>query len=274
MRRLFLILILLSSWTPGTACSCYYTAHFCDYAAQYFEWTEGRSVVARATFNDYKNGDRSGQGFFPLYDFTLTGVYAGDARAGDRISLLGQDGGNCNGWLNEPRAGEEFIILYANRPDTFMSYYSQVEVDNPYPIFDMPGCGPSALPLRNGMVSGDIAAGVVRMDLPSFIARLYQDCLSEYVPAGGTPSGPDLLRVNATVSPNPTRLAVQVQFAEAASIYAVGLYDMLGRRIYYEDLRGEVIREYRIPVAGLAAGVYVLVMDTDGVRVKEQVVVY
>lgn len=272
MRYLIPLLFLLLP-AAGRACSCIYTDNFCKYSANYFEWTQDSTLVARVKFTRFR--DAAGQsGYFPLYDFTITEVLAGNGpRAGDRISLLGQDGANCNGGISDPRSGQEFVLFFASRPDSYFSAYGIENVDNPYPIYDLPGCGVSVLPLRNGRVSGAIAQGVRTLSYAEFKEQLHL-CLPEKYREPEPDLGPWPFSVGAIVSPNPARDRFVVALSAPAAIYNVSLYDMVGRLITRESLDGEVITEHTLTVAGLPSGVYVLVMHTNGVRVKEQVVVY
>ncbi|WP_116127430.1 T9SS type A sorting domain-containing protein [Lewinella sp. IMCC34183] len=242
---------------------------FCAYSADYFAWTEGKAVVARVRLLKFANASR--QGYFPLYDMELLEVYAGDASVGDRVSLLGQDGGNCNGTIRDHRIGEEYIVFFPNTPDRHMTYYNDSDVDNPYPIFDLPGCGPSVLKVVNSQIRGTIAEEVNSVPLSGF-SRQLTHCLGDYVKDDGEAHIP-VPAIRVAVLPNPAREGFTVRPERAIAVHRITLYDVLGRLVWREDLGGEIVSEYRGSVAGLASGMYVIVLETDGLRIKEQVIV-
>ncbi len=250
-----------------TACSCFLTETFCQYTQDYFEWTEGKTVVARVKLLEFGNAYR--QGYFPRYDLEILEVYAGEMQSGNRVSLLGQDGGNCNGHIPDTGEGDEYIVMFPNIPDRYMSYYVEENVDHPYPVFDLPGCGPSVLTVDRGRVNGIIAEGVRSVSLTEFRGAL-ADCIGEewVVPVGSDG------RISGTVYPNPAREYVEVQLSTPSAVFSVSVYDVLGRLIFREELGGKVISEHTLSVANLPAGGYVLVMEMEGIRVKEQIIVY
>ncbi len=266
--RLFPYLLLLFPAT-GFACSCAWTETFCAYTKSYLSWTEGNTVVARVRLVKFANASR--QGYFPLYDFELLEVYAGEAALGDRVSLLGQDGGNCNGVIEHYRIGAEYIVMYPNTPDKYTTYYDDSDVDNPYPIVDLPGCGPSVLTVDGWQVRGAITETITSVPLSTIRDEL-RECLGELFPQENP--NPDRPRATGvSILPNPATTSFTVQPEEATALYGIAFYDMLGRLIWKDELSGEIVTEYRVSVVGLPAGVYVLVMQTDGLRIKEQVIV-
>jgi hypothetical protein len=75
------------------------------------------------------------------------------------------------------------------------------------------------------------------------------------------------------VYPNPTSDRFRVFFAEPAPVFDAALYDVAGRLISREKLDGTPITEHIANVNRLPSGVYQLVMETDGLRVRKQVMV-
>ncbi|MBC6995404.1 T9SS type A sorting domain-containing protein [Neolewinella lacunae] len=270
MKYLAFLLFFLPS--TAYACSCLFTATFCEYAAQYVEWTEGETAVVRATYLGFRSPDVDG--FAPLYDFRLEGIIGGSLPGVSRFSLWGQDGGNCNGPVAPLEEGEQYIVLFPSR-EGYTSYFPGLQsgVDNPYPIYDFPGCGPASLKVEaGGSVTGPIAPDLQRVGLASF-ARELENCLGDKFQEWAGGNGPVLPQpIEADVFPNPANESFTVTFTETP-IYDVLLYDLAGRLIWEEQLGGAVRTEHSINVRSLPAGVYFLVMETDGLRIKERVVV-
>lgn len=265
------LLILLFLFMPvmSSACSCFYTESFCEYTENFFEWTEGETVVVRARFKEFRTPDVNG--YAPLFDFVILEVIAGEMDA-SIVSLWGQDGGNCNGPIMQLNEGAEYMVMFSSRPG-YTSYYGDLAtgINNPYPIHDFPGCGPATLPISGTTITGAIAPGISSISVSSFRQQL-AECVGEEVIAN--PENPLFPVYEATVSPNPAREFFTVTFAEPAPVFQISLYDMLGRLISREQLNGALISSHEVIIEKLPAGVYVLVMETDGIRVKKQVVKY
>lgn len=265
------LLILLFLFMPAmsSACSCYYTETFCEYTKNFFEWTEGETVVVRARFKAFRTPDVNG--YAPLFDFVILEVIAGEIDA-PIVSLWGQDGGNCNGPIMQLTEGDEYMVMFSSRPG-YSTYYGGLAdgIENPYPIHDFPGCGPATLSIRGATVTGAIAPGISTISTIRFRQQL-AECVGEEVIV--KPEYPLLPVYEVTVSPNPARESFTVAFTVPAPVLQVSLYDMLGRLISREQLNGALISSHEVIIEKLPAGVYVLVMETDGIRVKKQVVKY
>lgn len=264
MRYLFLLLLAFP--LPSFACSCFWTETFCEYADSYFEWSEGKTAVVRARFLEFRTPDVNG--YAPLYDFEIMEVIAGELSA-RRVTLWGQDGGNCNGPVFELTENKEYIVMFPTT-EGYISYYPELaeEIDNPYPIFDYPGCGPATLVVNGNSITGEIQPGVNRIS-KNRLRRTLQDCLGDVV----NPSQFPIPAYDATVYPNPTQHQFTLQFLEPAPLYRVSVYDMLGRLILVDQLNGAMTTEHEINVDKLPTGVYLVVAETDGIRVKKQVVI-
>lgn len=266
MRSLFFFLLLFP--VSATACTCYFTEYFCEYAEGYLEWSPDSTVIARVKFEEFRTPDVNG--YAPLYDFRVLDVLVGDFEA-PFVSLWGQDGGNCNGPIMELREGGVYIVLFSNRTG-YSTYYSELlgGINNRYPIHDYPGCGPATLAIRSGRVTGPLGPGKTSISLNTLIPFL-EDCSGIDVESPG--GFFDLPSYSARVWPNPTSGRFVVGFEEPAPVFSTSLYDMRGRLIGEEKLDGALISEHEINLDKVPAGVYQLVMQTDGISVKKRVVV-
>ena len=264
MRYFFYLLLYVP--LSLSACSCVFTSQFCDYTEAYLEWSPDSTVVMRARLLEYRTPDVNG--FFPLYDYEVLEVLVGEFDA-PMVSLLGQDGANCNGPWAQVRAGEEYIVMFSNRKNYFSAYGIR-NFSNPYPIHDYPGCGDATLALENGLVSGPIADGVTRLNLDAFKDQL-GGCIGEELLNAG-PFG-NLLSYEATVRPNPASEIFLVTFTEATPVFALQLFDVAGRLVSEDRYGGQEIMEHRVNVSDLPAGVYQLIVKTDGLWIKKRVVV-
>lgn len=263
----YLIYLLLLIPAAGQACSCYFVEYFCDYAASYYEWSEGDATIVRAQYTDFRLADG---GRAPLFDVLVKEVIVGTAVVGQTYSLLGQDGANCNGPVISMDEGGEYIIVFVNR-DGFHSSYGGVTLENnPFPVRNFPGCGSSALLVDGRTVSGKIAVGTRRTSLADFKNQLLECIGSDVVTAEPETNYPKF--IDATIAPNPASESFRVSF-EPTPIGVVDLYDINGRLMSRDDLGNSEISEHTVNVSQLPAGVYLLVMETNGIRIKKRVVV-
>ncbi len=266
MRSLLFFLLLLP--IPAAACTCFFIGDFCDYAEGYLEWSPDSTVIARVKFEEFRTPDVNG--FAPLYDFKVLDVLVGEFEA-PFVSLWGQDGGNCNGPIMELQQGRDYIVLFTNYAG-YSTYYSELRggIDNRYPIHNYPGCGPATLSITRGRITGPLGPGKTSVSLNGFVPFL-EEC------AGITIENPggvfDIKSYSATIWPNPTNGRFVVGFEEPAPVFSASLYDMRGRLIEEERLDGSPISQHEISLNKVPAGVYQLVMQTDGVSVKKRVVV-
>lgn len=266
MRLLILLFLFMPFKT--VACSCIWTNYFCDYSASYFEWTEGETVIVRAKFLEFRSPDVDG--YAPLYDFEILEVIAGemDERF---VSLWGQDGANCNGPVIQLSDDNEYIVLFPTE-EGYSSAYTSLSggIENRYPIFNYPGCGTGTLEVHGETISGLIAAGIDDISKTDFYETLTL-CAGIDVNTPENPFGQNAYDV--TILPNPVTDRFEVVFEAEAPVFDVSLYDMLGRLVLRNQLNGVGTISHEVNVANLPAGIYNLVVGTDGLRVKKQVVV-
>ncbi len=267
MRSLLFFLLLLLP-VPASACLCFFTQHFCDYAGGYLEWSPDSTVIARVKFEEFRTPNVNG--FAPLYDFKVLDVLVGEYEA-PFVTLWGQDGGNCNGPVMALREGRDYIVLFTSYTG-YSTYYSGLRggINNRYPIHDYLGCGPATLAINRGRVTGPLGPGKTSVSLNNLIPFL-EECTGVDVESPG--GFFDLPSYSARVWPNPTNGRFMVGFGKPTPIYSASLYDMRGRLIEEERLDGSLISEHEISLDKVPAGVYQLVMQTDGISVKKRVVV-
>ncbi|WP_020569908.1 T9SS type A sorting domain-containing protein [Neolewinella persica] len=267
MRLLILLFLILPS--SVFACSCFWTEDFCEYTANYFEWTEGKVVVARAKFIEFRSP--TVDGFAPLFDFEILEVLVGELTE-NHVTLWGQDGANCNGPVIEMDEGQEYMVMFPST-EGYSSAYGSLSggIPNRYPIYDYPGCGPATLVVQGERVSGPIAEGVNAMFKPAFYDQL-AECVGE---ENMNAEGPTVRykTYEAIVRPNPASDHFIVEFETEVPVFAVSLYDVLGRLVSRDQLGGVGTTSHEVNVSGLPAGVYILVVETDGIRVKRRIVV-
>jgi len=263
----YLVALLLLLPTFAQACDCGLVENFCEYADNYFEWTEGQTVVARARLKNFRTPDVNGN--LPLFDFVLTEIISGEYSGSSTVSLLGQDGGNCNGPLEDIFVGGEYIIFFP-KSDRFSSAYGIQPGDftNPFPIHDLPGCGPATLAISSNRVSGPITAGINSLSYEQLVLQVRECVGEEYTFDNPALSQP----IDLEIFPNPASESFTICLP-ATPIYDISLYDLSGRLISRENLDGTPIEQHNVNVNQLPAGVYHLVMETDGARIKERVVV-
>jgi hypothetical protein len=267
MRLLILLFLILPSSIFG--CSCFWTDDFCEYTANYFEWREGEVIVVRAKFLEFRTPDVDG--FAPLYDFEILEVLVGELEEGE-VSLWGQDGANCNGPVIELDEGKEYMIMFPST-EGYSSAYSNLSggIPNRFPIYDYPGCGPATLEVQRQSVSGPIADGVDRILKSDFYDKL-AECVGEENVNFEQP-GTGYNNYEAIVRPNPASDHFTIEFETEVPVFAVSLYDVLGRLVSRDQLDGVGTRSHQVNVAYLPSGIYVLVLETDGLRVKKRIVV-
>lgn len=264
MRLLFCLLFSIP--LSLSACDCFYTEYFCEYTKAALEWSPDNTVVMRARLKEYRTPNVDG--FFPLYDFEVLDVLVGEFDA-PIVSLLGQDGANCNGPNTQPTEGQEYVMMFSRR-EGYFSAYGIDDFSNPYPIHDYPGCGDGTLEVSNNRVLGKITEGLSSISLNSLRDHLSECLGEEFI----KPPGAGILPYyEASVLPNPASESFTVTFAEPTPVFAVRLYDMRGRVISGTKNDGQELTEHLVNVSQLPAGIYQLMVLTDGIRVRKQVVV-
>ncbi|MEL7162370.1 MAG: T9SS type A sorting domain-containing protein, partial [Bacteroidota bacterium] len=76
------------------------------------------------------------------------------------------------------------------------------------------------------------------------------------------------------IFPNPAQEDFVIRWENEVSVEEVTLYNAAGRLVAREKLDGSATKQRTVDVSQLPAGVYFVVLETDGVRIKEQVVVF
>lgn len=262
MRTLFLLTLFFFLSAPARACSCVYTDNFCEYLADYQVWDAGENlvVVARVTLTEF----RQPQPGFPLFDFRIEDILSGEYEQ-PFVSLLGQDGANCNAGGGDLEPGDELILFFSKRG--YFSARGYQDVPNDYPIYDFIGCGVSYLHVSGLAVTGSVTSTVNRTGLNSLIGLL-RECGPL---VASIPVAPAL-----KIYPNPTRNWVNVELEDPETrVEAVHLYDIHNRQINntfnWPRIADAPTLGRRVRVADLPPGVYVLVVRTDRGDVSQRV---
>jgi len=227
-------------------------------------------VIVRAKFIEFRTP--AVDGYAPLYDFEVMEVIAGDLD-NRFVSLWGQDGANCNGPVIELSEEGEYIVMFPST-EGYSSAYAGLSggIENRYPIYDYPGCGTSTLQVLRQTISGQIAEGVNDI-LKSAFYELLEECTGVEVDIKTPGFGELYNSYEATIRPNPASDNFIIDFDTAVPVFAVSLYDALGRLISNDQLGGVETTSHQVNVANLPSGVYNLVVGTDGVRIKKRIVV-
>ena len=275
MRSLLIVTLFFLFSSTASACSCLFTNDFCSYVSMMAAWdtTGTNTVVARVRLREI----RLPEPYVPLYDFAIEEVLLG--RYGEEnISLVGQNGFNCNGPYERLETGEELIIVFGE--NEFWRDYGRDSLNNPYPVSVFPGCGESYL-----KVVGSEAVGQVTEELLSVRLTSVGDQLAECLPADHpllTEGEPEVVVGEApfaiSVYPNPAQGRFTVLADATARVRLVELYTIRGRFV------GSVTPSCRaadgcpewpveVPVPNLPAGVYYVVVWAEKASVRQKIVI-
>lgn len=250
---------LLLSFGSLSACSCGTMRSFCEMTTDLFATYPDSSVVAHARYL----GLRTPLQRVYLHDFELISTLRGIVVT-DTISLLGQDGLNCNGPIIEMDAGSEYVMLYAT--NEFGVDQQFPEYENPYSVYHFFGCGHAALRLEEGLVRGDIAPGVGEIAFDELMDDL-DECATE-----GTVSdfNPESIRNSVRVFPNPATERITVAWAGRAT--GIEVLDITGR-VRLSATSVGLREQHEFDVSQLPAGVYVVRLAAAQGVVARKVVV-
>lgn len=267
MRLTIYFLLLLPNL--ASACSCFFTEYFCDYISLY-QSDEAPVSIVRVDFLEFRAAE---DGRLPLYDLEILEVYAGTYAVGDTVSLLGQDGLNCNGPIIQMAAGEEYMLFFSESDQYFSAWFNPGEAINPYPIHDFPGCGDGAMRTNEDGVVGKLAEGVGFVAKDQFSALLLE-CLPGDFVLSEDDFDPDRGRIDARVYPNPAVDRLTVSLNQEVVVRDAQIFDLRGRRwgSVAWPASGST-RKFDLDLAELASGVYFLVVYTELGIVRERLVV-
>lgn len=248
MRLLCYLLLILP--TGLSACSC---GEFWSFVRLAVEYSDTNSyfqapVVIRGTVLQVHSPHEN----FPLADFQISEVLYGDYE-GEFVSMLGQDGGNCNWGVEGLLEGREYYVAF--NASGFTSYAQPADVETEHPVYDFGPCSVPMVLVDGGDVSGQITETIGTMDTMAFLELLSASIAAGVVVSSVNPGpGPTERPV---VFPNPAHRRATLRGSSGGSI---GLYDAGGRRLrIWAGQAGEADRE--LDLTGLPPGVYLLVVE-------------
>ena len=264
----FLLFVLLFSCGTLSACSCDFVPNFSNYSSGFFYNSDTAGVIHHVKMIEFRNPEEGAY----LYDFVvLEHLYGG--MVPDTITLWGQDGGNCNGPIRQMMAEGEYLLLHSAAQSIFSYFGHTLEnFENPYPIYDFPGCGPAALKVENGEVVGPLAPNVGGFTIDSVRANI------DEIAAGTLVSTADgqLPAVEFNAWPNPTSGALNLSFQSPVPADRFDLIDITGRVVRTsKNAVGQIVRNASLDANDLPAGVYIArVLLTNGRVGSKRIIVH
>ncbi len=166
MKALLTILIFCSGVVSILACSC---ASFPDTFCASLNGNE--TIIQAKVLEKYQVGVSFP---IPVIDVEISERFYGEESVPDTISLIGQDGLNCNASINNLDVGDGLLVALA-----FGAYEGWFQEGEPpkYETYDLFGCGVYYLRLSpEGELSGPIRPGESLMPLQDFLDGL-DECL-------------------------------------------------------------------------------------------------
>jgi hypothetical protein len=222
--------------------------------------------VSHTKFIGYRNPEEGAY----LFDFVLIEHLYGGTVA-DTVTLWGQDGGNCNGPIRQLTEGNEYILLHS-ATQGILSYYDHTleNFSNPYPVYDFQGCGPAAININEGVISGSIAPGISSYTIDEFKVDM-EDCIGGQLV--GTIGG-ELPAVDFFAWPNPTAGQLTLDFGQSVTAERLDLLDVTGRVVNTQNIAvGQRSRTFNIDASGLPSGVYVVRILLENGRIGSKRIV-
>ena len=235
MKQLYILVIgLFLCYTGVRACSCVQINTFCETIYGGTAISPSYLIVHAKVKSIRNNG----------MDADILDILFGEA-PGSRVSVRKGNGADCGVNTDVFEEGKEYL-------------FALWEWNGEYGLSI---CGVSWLNVQNGVVRGEIAPGINRIDLDEF--REIPEC-------GGI--GSVLATLEFTPNPAYADLLVQSSVLIEQPI-AFTLYDITGRRILQEDLDLSQDAIGYINVRDISSGIYVLVVEVNGIIRSQKVVV-
>ena len=227
--------------SAAQACSCFYISdYFCPTAS----W-----------FNSNASGNTL---YIAQVKVVSTYSYYMDVQVVDNlqhilpeneITILGQDGLNCNEWLGPFEEGKTFILAI---------YESNWQEG----LYDLNGCGRFWLPVVEDQVQGNISENTLQQSYEDFRQSLAQ-C------AGINPTAePGLAALH--IFPNPTSGEVYLKGLAAGAPINYTLYSLAGPVVQAGTVHGG--SSPSLSLAGLPKGLYLLRLQVDEAVLARRIV--
>jgi len=252
MKRVQLKLLLALSLTAflpkAQACSCIYLSdYFCPSVY------DGNSIILGVVLNKYLAGPNQA----PLMDIATIEWLKTEDPTQDTISVLGQDGLNCNESLFYFSPGDTVVLaLYG-----YGGGWHPVDI-SPYPIYNLSGCGRYFLSYSLGNVVGPIRSGVAAQPLEDFKAGL-EECIALMV------TGVDELIQNDQLIPiSPVPASEELYIEIHASIGSPDRLRFFNAQGQLLNLQPQSLNDQRIrvDVSALSPGVYFVLLEFGNAR--------
>lgn len=244
MKKSLLTIALFSAWLYSEACSCFYISdYFCPTVSHVLGEGWALDHVIRGTVE-------SKSGYY--MDVVIKDNILGEIEQGDTITILGQDGLNCNEFLGWFEPGMD-VILALN--------YSGWEPG----VYDLSGCGKFFLFVENEMVTGNIAQDQSPIGYEEFRNTFEGHC------AGITSAGEAPGALRPVVFPNPTADVVNISNLSPDSQHLISFFDLSGK-LLREEIAGGA-GNYQVNTGNLPAGIYILRIRSAAVVFSQKIVI-
>lgn len=271
MRYWILLPLLALLPRLSYACSCYLdpTITFEERLCGMADDTTGLSTLVRARVDRLVRDRRH-----PRVELTILERFQGDFD-GQRVALLGGDGGNCNSYTGVLARGEEIYVSFW--AGGFISYYSD-NIATDLPVFDFGVCGYSHVVVSDGRLRAPSGLILENSRERGLLDRLNECGVGK--PVSILPGLP--ARRQLTVYPNPTTGGITLTFDDPeARLRSAALYTLTGQRMdipalssITEPLGTLSLNLRQAGAPRIAPGVYVLVAETDRNRVRQRLVIH
>ncbi|MEL6832300.1 MAG: T9SS type A sorting domain-containing protein [Bacteroidota bacterium] len=237
-----IVLALLIGATPVqlNACGCGEFPTFCERAVDH------EKLLVRVIDHQIATYAGGFEEFFTQVEVLMDLDQGGYA---DTISLVNQNGVNCNADIFNWPTGDSLII---SLPFAEIASWPEELSNVPaYSSYDLVGCGTYFLAVENGRLGGGAAEQV---DLAAFISDPFNNCPI----LNATEEADPFSAIQLT--PNPVQEELRVLNLTSTEIQ-FELYTIDGRPVHSIDLRAKQVGTF--PMSDLPAGVYIVRQIAD-----------
>lgn len=241
-------ILLMGHARVADACSCIPSYTFCASISP-------NNIIVTAKVIDIYEVGVQGQITPPLMDIVIQDRLFLDFPT-DTITMIGQDGFNCNAGFYNIEVGDLLIIAFNDQT----SWWYNVPAPHPYSTYNLWGCGVFYLEINDDNVNGAITEGVDQQPFSEFVEHLDQ-CLN--VTSLNNPE-----ELSYTFVPNPTSDLVTVQFEQPIEVQ-IALYSLSGALLQRKEEFGNSIV---LDFGNYAPGMYLMVVEGNGQRRTEKLV--
>jgi len=241
MKTVLLSIFLACCLYTSHACSCFYISdYFCPTASWFNENAPGTTFyIARVKVNRV-------EGFHMDVEVVEN---LQNTIPDNEITILGQDGLNCNEWLDPFSEGNFYIVAI---------YTSDWEQG----LYDLNGCGRFWLPIVGDKVQGNISENIAEQDYTVFKQSIAQ-C------AGLTPTE-EPKPASLLLYPNPTSSELFIDGLPPEGNYDYTIYNYQGQLLRTGQVQGAPPPS--LSLAGLPAGLYLLRLQAGKAVLTRRVV--